>query len=131
MLSVIIPTYNETGNIAKLINYLLINSKKEEIEIEIIIVDGGSVDLTLQEAKKAGGTAQGEHSAPANGWRSGRSRERRGCKSGNKGTRNLGDPKRESLNVGSQRAILVGVDFGRAKAFDATLDELALLASLS
>ena len=52
MLSVIIPTYNEAGNIAKLINYLLINSKKEEIEI--IIVDGGSVDLTLQEAKNAG-----------------------------------------------------------------------------
>ena len=52
MLSVIIPTYNEADNIAKLINHLLINSKKKEIEI--IIIDGGSVDLTLQEANNSG-----------------------------------------------------------------------------
>ena len=30
--------------------------------------------------------------------------------------------------AGLARAILVGVDFGRGKAFDASLDELALLA---
>jgi GTPase len=38
------------------------------------------------------------------------------------------DPTFSTLPDGPARAILVGVDFGRSRAFDATLDELALLA---
>jgi rSAM/selenodomain-associated transferase 2 len=55
MLSVIIPTYNEADTIARLINYLLINSQKDKTEI--IISDGGSADETLQQAKNAGAIA--------------------------------------------------------------------------
>ena len=38
------------------------------------------------------------------------------------------DPTGLTGSTGPARAILVGVDFGRGKAFDASLDELALLA---
>jgi GTPase len=38
------------------------------------------------------------------------------------------DPTFSTQPEGPARAILVGVDFGRSRAFDATLDELALLA---
>jgi len=52
MLSIIIPTYNEEENIAKLITYLLRAAQNNQLEI--IVSDGGSADRTLQEATKAG-----------------------------------------------------------------------------
>ncbi|MBC7934388.1 MAG: TIGR04283 family arsenosugar biosynthesis glycosyltransferase [Rhizobacter sp.] len=52
MFTIIIPTYNEQDNIAKLVGYLLNNSQGHTLEI--IISDGGSTDNTLQEAIHAG-----------------------------------------------------------------------------
>ena len=50
--SVIIPTYNEAENIAKLIHHLKNDSSK--LLLEIIVSDGGSVDGTLALAENAG-----------------------------------------------------------------------------
>lgn len=52
MLSVIIPTFNEQENIGKLISDL----KKScfDAALEIIVVDGGSIDQTIEAAKAAG-----------------------------------------------------------------------------
>ena len=55
MISIIIPTYNEQKNIAKLISYLKANSENKQVEI--IVSDGGSADLTLKEARNAGAIA--------------------------------------------------------------------------
>lgn len=52
MISVIIPTYNESAGIAKLVQYLLQNSR--QLVTEIIITDGGSTDNTVDLAKRAG-----------------------------------------------------------------------------
>jgi rSAM/selenodomain-associated transferase 2 len=54
MLSIIIPTYNETENIGSLISYL----KKASLgnEVEIIVCDGGSNDETIYHAREAGAT---------------------------------------------------------------------------
>jgi rSAM/selenodomain-associated transferase 2 len=52
MLSIIIPTYNEEENIAKLVTFLLSNAQKDQVEI--IISDGGSSDNTLNAAENAG-----------------------------------------------------------------------------
>jgi rSAM/selenodomain-associated transferase 2 len=51
-ISIIIPTYNEAANISKLINYLLENGEGKIAEL--IISDGGSTDLTVELAVKAG-----------------------------------------------------------------------------
>ena len=51
-LSIIIPTYNETENIAALINYLQINASN--YLIEIIVSDGQSTDNTVKIATAAG-----------------------------------------------------------------------------
>ena len=51
-LSIIIPTYNETENIAALINYLQNNTSNRLIEI--IVSDGQSTDNTVEVATAAG-----------------------------------------------------------------------------
>ena len=53
--SIIIPTYNEAENIAKLINHLKDNSSK--LLLEIIVSDGGSHDNTVALAENAGAIA--------------------------------------------------------------------------
>jgi rSAM/selenodomain-associated transferase 2 len=45
-LSVVIPTYNEEGNIGKLLLQLLCSPSKEKIEI--LVIDGGSSDKTAE-----------------------------------------------------------------------------------
>ncbi len=51
-ISIIIPTFNEQLNISKLVKHLY-DCQYGYIE-EVIVVDGGSEDLTLSEAKRAG-----------------------------------------------------------------------------
>ena len=46
-LSIVIPVYNEAGNIGPLLDYLL--EKTDEKDTEIIVVDGGSTDFTCEE----------------------------------------------------------------------------------
>jgi len=50
MISIIIPAFNEENNIESTIN----NVKQAKTAIEIIVVDGGSSDSTIEKAKKAG-----------------------------------------------------------------------------
>lgn len=52
MISIVIPTYNEQENIVKLIHHLKVNSSAKTIEI--IVVDGGSEDRTVELAGQAG-----------------------------------------------------------------------------
>ncbi len=54
MISIIIPTYNESDTIGPLINYLF--EKGGSIINEIIVADGGSQDRTCDFAKNAGAT---------------------------------------------------------------------------
>lgn len=49
-LSIVIPIYNEEGNVTPLIESLVKNCKR--ISYEILAIDDGSTDLTLQELKK-------------------------------------------------------------------------------
>lgn len=51
-ISVVIPTYNEGATIAETIH--TVKSHSSGKVLEIIVVDGGSVDGTIQEAQKAG-----------------------------------------------------------------------------
>ncbi|MDZ4807492.1 MAG: TIGR04283 family arsenosugar biosynthesis glycosyltransferase [Bacteroidota bacterium] len=53
-ISIIIPVYNEAENIAKLVSYLMQHSN--ESITEIIVVDAGSTDHTIEVAKNAGAT---------------------------------------------------------------------------
>jgi rSAM/selenodomain-associated transferase 2 len=53
--SIIIPTYNEAKNIAKLICYL--KRYGGELLLEVIVSDGGSIDDTLVLAEQAGAIA--------------------------------------------------------------------------
>ncbi|MCW3113274.1 MAG: glycosyl transferase [Segetibacter sp.] len=55
MISIVIPTYNEADNIARLVSYLVANSGKNVCEI--IVSDGGSTDETINIAKLAGAKA--------------------------------------------------------------------------
>lgn len=50
MISIVIPTFNEAGNIGKLVTYLVENG----IGCEVIVCDGGSTDGTMQVAAQAG-----------------------------------------------------------------------------
>lgn len=54
-ISIIIPTYNEAGNIGKLVNYLKANSNASVSEI--IVTDGGSTDNTIKIAASEGAIA--------------------------------------------------------------------------
>lgn len=53
MISIIIPAYNEEGYIGKLVSYLM-HGNNTSTQQEIIVVDGGSIDQTVAEAKDAG-----------------------------------------------------------------------------
>jgi rSAM/selenodomain-associated transferase 2 len=55
MISIIIPAYNESETIEKLIKHL--SRSTDDNSIEIIVTDGGSTDNTLQTAKAAGAVA--------------------------------------------------------------------------
>lgn len=52
MISIVIPTYNEADNIARLVSYLVANSGKNVCEI--IVSDGGSTDETIKIAQSFG-----------------------------------------------------------------------------
>lgn len=54
MISVIIPAYNEQGVIGNTIRYLKSVTENNESLTEIIVVDGGSSDNTVNEAKSEG-----------------------------------------------------------------------------
>lgn len=51
-LSIILPTFNEKGNINKLIESIKINLKAKKINFEIIVVDDNSPDGTAEICKK-------------------------------------------------------------------------------
>ncbi len=52
LLTIIIPTFNEAENIGKLVTYLKGATNRQDIEI--IVSDGGSTDMTSKKAEQAG-----------------------------------------------------------------------------
>ena len=54
-LSIIIPTYNEEANIGSLVRYLIKHANGALADL--LVVDGGSTDRTLEVARKAGARA--------------------------------------------------------------------------
>ena len=55
MLSIVIPTYNEEGNIGQVVRFVRANS--DSAKVEVIVSDGGSEDNTMEEARAAGALA--------------------------------------------------------------------------
>lgn len=53
MISIIIPAYNEQGYIGKTVSNIF-NDKRNDLIKEVIVVDGGSNDNTVDEARSAG-----------------------------------------------------------------------------
>lgn len=54
VLSIVVPVYNEVGNISELIDRLEKAAKKARVTFEIILVDDGSLDETWPAIEKAG-----------------------------------------------------------------------------
>jgi len=52
LVSVVLPTFNERGNICQLILSVIKNLEKEKINLEIVVVDDNSPDGTAREALK-------------------------------------------------------------------------------
>ncbi len=51
-ISVIVPTYNEEAHVGKLVSHLIINGG--QVLHEVLVIDGGSQDQTVTQAKRAG-----------------------------------------------------------------------------
>ena len=78
-LSVIIPALNEEGNIGELARRCQATLDSIGVEYEIIVVDGGSTDRTVAEAREAGAVAidqvgRGDGGALRTGFAAGRGR---------------------------------------------------------
>ena len=56
-ISIILPTYNEAGNIVKLINAIVVEVKKLNLKPEIIVVDDNSPDNTHKVVKNLDNSA--------------------------------------------------------------------------
>ena len=59
-LSIVIPALNEENNISELITHVKNVVSELKITFEIIIVDGGSIDKTVENAKEAGADVIGQ-----------------------------------------------------------------------
>ncbi len=51
-LSVVIPVYNEESRVGETLEYSLVYLKKKKIRSEILVVDDGSKDKTLEVVRK-------------------------------------------------------------------------------